>query len=58
MPVTMPNPSGRTTTAKSLAPRPERLLGEVRAEDAEDADERGGDPEVDQRPGDRPVRRG
>ena len=41
-----------------LGREPERLLGEVRAEDAEHADERGRDPEVDQRPADRAVARG
>ena len=55
MPITMPNPSGRTMTAKSFAASPRVCSGEVRSEHAEDADERGGDPEVQQRPADRAV---
>ena len=39
-----------------LGAEAERLLREVRPEDAEHADERRGDPEVDERPADRAVR--
>ena len=55
MPVTMPMPSGRTTTTKSFGLEAQRLRREVGPEDAEHADQRRRDPEVDERPADVPV---
>ena len=49
-----PEPEGQDDHREVLRLEPERLLGEGRPEDAQHADERGRDAEVDERPGDRP----
>ena len=55
MPITMPPPSGSTMTAKSFGRSPSAVCAKSGPEDAEHADQRRGDPEVQQRPADRPV---
>ena len=54
MPITIPPPSGKTMTRSPSGPG-RAPLGEVRPEDAEHADQRGGDAEVQQRPADRAI---
>ena len=54
MPSHDPEPEGQDDDREVLGLEPQRLLGEARPEDAQDADQRGRDPEVES---DQPIER-